>query len=85
MPSVCQFNGMSIYIYYGDHEPPHFHARAAGNEARIKIGNGEAMTSSLSASQLREVLAWAQVRRAELQAAWHDAQRGVKPLQIPPP
>jgi hypothetical protein len=37
MPCVSQFFGVSIYIYYNDHAPPHFHASYAEHEAVISI------------------------------------------------
>jgi hypothetical protein len=26
MPRICSFYGIIIWIYYNDHNPPHFHA-----------------------------------------------------------
>ena len=37
MPCISQFFGVSIYIYYNDHAPPHFHASYAEHEAVISI------------------------------------------------
>jgi hypothetical protein len=39
MPSVSQFFGVTVYIYYNDHAPPHFHAEYAGHEALYVIGS----------------------------------------------
>ncbi|WP_353616310.1 DUF4160 domain-containing protein [Bacillus sp. es.034] len=25
MPKISEFGGISIYLYYNDHDPPHFH------------------------------------------------------------
>ena len=33
MPSICTFYGIVIYMYYNDHNPPHFHAEYAEFEA----------------------------------------------------
>jgi len=27
MPEVCRFYGIIIAMFFGDHAPPHFHAR----------------------------------------------------------
>ncbi len=70
MPRVAEFAGIAIYVYFGDHNPPHFHARAAGLEARIVIGTNAVLTNNLRAAQLSAVLEWASGHQAELRAAW---------------
>ncbi len=37
MPCICSFDGISIYMYYNDHMPPHFHAIYGQHEAIIVI------------------------------------------------
>ena len=37
VPKVSEFFGISIYFYYEDHAPPHFHARCAGSDAMFTI------------------------------------------------
>ena len=37
MPQICEFFGVSIYMYYNDHRPPHFHAVYAEHEALFTI------------------------------------------------
>ena len=37
MPCICEFDGIQIYMYVPDHNPPHFHARVRGIEAQITI------------------------------------------------
>ena len=33
MPEITEFNGIRIYMYFKDHNPPHIHAEYAGKEA----------------------------------------------------
>ena len=33
MPTICEFFGILIRMYYNDHLPPHFHAEYSGDEA----------------------------------------------------
>lgn len=47
MPPVSFFYGISIYLYYRDHSPPHFHALYGGDEAEIRIDNGEVLAGRL--------------------------------------
>ena len=37
MPEVSRFFGIMIRMYFDDHNPPHFHAMYAGDEARVGI------------------------------------------------
>ncbi len=44
MPRICEFFGIAIYMYYNDHNPAHFHAEYAGNEALIIVDTLEGST-----------------------------------------
>ncbi|MBV9943942.1 MAG: DUF4160 domain-containing protein [Solirubrobacterales bacterium] len=48
---------------HDDHEPPHFHARHAGAQAKVQIDRVEVIESSLGVGQLRLVLVWAELHR----------------------
>lgn len=37
MPQISQFFGISIYMYYDEHNPPHFHVIYGKNEGQIGI------------------------------------------------
>jgi len=37
MPEISRFFGISIRMYFDDHNPPHFHAIYAGAEAELGI------------------------------------------------
>ena len=37
MPEISRFFGIIVQMYYGDHEPPHFHVRYSGQKALIAI------------------------------------------------
>ena len=39
MPRISAFYGISIYMYYHDHVPPHFHAIYGENEATFEIAD----------------------------------------------
>lgn len=32
MPQICRFFGITIYMYFNDHAPAHFHAEYGGFE-----------------------------------------------------
>jgi hypothetical protein len=39
MPRICSFYGIIIWIYYNDHNPPHFHATYGEFEILIRIAD----------------------------------------------
>jgi uncharacterized protein DUF4160 len=48
VPTISRFFGITIAMYFGDHGFPHFHARHADGEAKIRIDSLEVIDSSLS-------------------------------------
>ncbi len=86
MPSICRFFGIVIYIYHGDHAPPHFHARYAGKEALYEIETLLIYRGSLPRRAHNLVLEWADLHRPELMDNWQRAGRreplkSIKPLE----
>jgi hypothetical protein len=53
MPELCRFYGVRIKMYYDDHNPPHFHAEYAGDEALITIDTLDVMAGELPSPGLR--------------------------------
>jgi len=39
MPELSRFLGIVVYMYFNDHNPPHFHVDYGEYEASIKINN----------------------------------------------
>ncbi|RRR75211.1 MAG: DUF4160 domain-containing protein [Candidatus Viridilinea halotolerans] len=80
MPRISTFFGIVIWMYYNDHQPPHFHATYGDQEAIILIGSGDVYQGYLSRRAIRLVQEWEELHRAELVANWELA-RNVQPLQ----
>ncbi len=40
MPEICRFYGITIFIFYKEHNPPHIHAEHSGYKATIDISDG---------------------------------------------
>jgi hypothetical protein len=40
MPTIAYVDGISIILFWNDHEPPHFHAEDAAFKARVLIADG---------------------------------------------
>jgi hypothetical protein len=71
-------------MYYGDHPPPHFHARYAEESAKIAISTGEIIVGTLSGRAHRLVREWLSQHRAELEANWERVVDNQPPERIEP-
>ena len=74
MPEVSRFFGIIIAMYYNDHSPPHFHAKYGGDQASVRIDNGEVLEGRLGTRALRLVEEWRAFHEAELLEDWQRAQ-----------
>jgi hypothetical protein len=84
LPKISEFFGISIYIYYADHPPPHFHAIYAGREAVIRIADLSVVEGKLPPRALGLVVEWATQRQEELAAVWKQAEAHEELSKIPP-
>lgn len=84
MPCISRFYGISIYLYYRDHAPPHFHAIYGEYDAEIVIATGAIEQGSLPTKAGALVQEWAAVHRQELQRNW-DLARAGRPLEAVDP
>lgn len=84
MPRLSQFYGISVYMYYQDHLPTHFHAIYGEHEAIIDIETGTVLDGRLPRRALSLVREWAALHRDELRRNWELA-RASQPLQSIPP
>jgi len=84
MPAISEFMGITITMYFDDHPPPHFHARAAEHNAKVRIDVLEVIESDLRRRELRLVLAWAEMHDEELYSNWRRAREGVTLQAIEP-
>jgi len=56
MPTISEFFGIVILMFYGDHAPPHFHARYGEDEALIRISPVGVLTGHLPPRALSLVI-----------------------------
>lgn len=83
MPELSRFLGIIIYINWGDHPLPHFHARYGDYEIAVEIETG-VVRGEFPKRALRAVLEWADLNQEQLMQNWNFAiQR--KPLHPVPP
>ncbi len=84
MPEISRFFGIVIRMFYSDHEPPHFHASYAEDEALIEIDTLAIYRGDLPRRALALVLEWAALHRDELRRDWQLARAGQPPQAIAP-
>ncbi len=86
MPRLSEFYGIVIYMYFQDHNPPHFHAIYAEHEALIRIDNGDVIRGRLPRTAGNLVEEWRRLHVDDLVANWQRAQEpgalsSIEPLQ----
>lgn len=86
MPTISQFFGITIRMYYRDHWPPHFHAYYADASAAVDIETLEVLQGRLPRRAYRMTLEWAIEHRAELRDNWrrareHEPLAPIEPLR----
>jgi hypothetical protein len=83
---LSEFYGIAIYMYFSDHNPPHFHAIYGEHEALIAIEDGAVIDGGLPRTAARLVEQWRTERLVELRTSWDRAQvpaalGAIEPLQ----
>ena len=79
MPVISRFYGIVIVMYFNDHNPPHLHAKYAGEEARYDFAGG-LLEGSLPRRAAKLVMEWISLHGSELESNWSRARAG-EPLQ----
>lgn len=83
MPEICRFHGITIFMNYRDHEPPHFHARYGDQEVLVEMETG-IVEGRMSKRALRLLFEWSELHRDELLENWTRARERRTLLSIPP-
>ncbi len=86
MPTISEFFGIVIRMYYDDHNPPHFHAYYGEYEALISIDTLELLEGRLPRRVKALVIEWAFDHRKELVEDWrlaelHESLKKIAPLE----
>lgn len=84
MPTLSQFFGIVIQMFWREHAPPHFHALYAEHEALIDIRTLDVIGGKLPRRAMALVLEWAALHRVELMEDWDLCQAKQMPKKIFP-
>ncbi|MCW5202112.1 DUF4160 domain-containing protein [Desulfobulbus sp. US4] len=74
MPEISRFLGIVIYMYFNEHNPPHFHAEYNESKALISIKTLGLVEGKLPAKVMSLVVEWAQEHQEELLENWNSLQ-----------
>ncbi len=85
MPEISRFLGIIIYMYFNEHNPPHFHVEYNEHKAAITISSLGIMEGKLPAKVLSLVIEWASEHQQELMDNWNELKQTghfhkIKPL-----
>lgn len=70
---MSRFLGITIVMFYADHQPPHFHARYGATEVLVEIDSGH-VHGAFPPRALPLVLEWRSLHLSELQEDWQRCQ-----------
>jgi hypothetical protein len=84
VPRISAFYGIVIWMYFNDHNPPHFHATYSGAEVLMTIRDLAILRGMLPTRALGLVEEWAREHREDLLADWERARAGEPLLPIQP-
>ena len=85
MPSISQFYGIKIFIFYNDHNEPHCHAYYGDEHAEFSIKTGSLIGGSLPRRARNLISIWIKAHKGELLENWdlaskHKILKKIKPL-----
>jgi hypothetical protein len=78
------FFGISIRMYFDDHNPPHFHAIYAGAEVEVGVDPVAHLRGKFPRRALSMVMEWAEMHQRELIDDWELLRRDQTPRGIAP-
>lgn len=71
-------------MYFGDHNPPHFHAKYGDQEALISIDDLSIIEGRINKRAYELVKEWALMHKSELQKDWELVKNFSLPEKIEP-
>jgi len=84
MPELSRFLGIVVFMYFNDHNPPHFHVEYGDHQASIAIENLSVLEGGLPSRVLGYVIEWASLHRKELMDDWDMIKSTGKYFKIEP-
>jgi len=79
MPIISRFFGIIIYMFWREHQSPHFHAKYGDEEVIVEIETGK-VSGNISKRALNIVQEWRKLHKDEILKDWELAEQN-KPLR----
>lgn len=86
MPTISQFYGIIISMFFNDNEQhhlPHIHIQYAENNATYDL-EGKLLAGNIPNKQKKLVEAWIEIHKDELYKLWNLIQDGKETFKIEP-
>jgi hypothetical protein len=84
VPTISQFYGIVIRMFYRDHAPPHFHAVYGEWELIVGISPIAVLDGTAPPRVRSMVLEWAALHQMELLENWRLCRESQSPAPIAP-
>ena len=84
MPRISNFYGIVIWMYFNEHNPPHFHATYEEYEILIQIKDLSVYAGSLPSRAFGLVMEWAIIHKDQLMQNWKLLEQELAPKKIEP-
>ena len=84
MPRISLFLGISIYMYWSDHAPPHFQAVYNEYGGAVDIQTGKVISGDLPKRVKKLIREWSKMHEAELLQNWELARNEEELFNIEP-
>ena len=76
MPTIATFDGIKIYIYNTEHNPPHIHAYVAEWSGSFRIADSVMTAGDLPTKNQRKVRRWLDDNRDFAAQKWRELTQG---------
>lgn len=84
MPQICYFYGITIYIHFLDHNPPHIHCAYQGYRAMYEISSGKLLAGKMPNKADKLLYEWIKARNIDLLKVWELASNGQQVFPLLP-
>ena len=71
MPLIKNLDGIRIYIFYNDHEPPHLHCYEGGTVTVITL-QGNIIRGKISKNKEKKAINWIKENNNMLVGKWNE-------------
>jgi hypothetical protein len=73
IPVLARLRYCVIFMYPGDHNPPHFHVVGFdGRDAQVRLGAWTVINGSVDRRALQEAVEWARENPVFLEDRWNE-------------